>query len=154
MALCVSLALPSEVATGWGRTELELPQRPTSKEVSTRLAACVKAPFLGLVFIWSDSEHALCKGPAHWAFVENGQLQLFNHSCLRWFCCLGPTVADQKKTERKIREWNVHQEPCKAPPFFWESTRLCRCPGKTGEGPQFSPLADLEVLRKQKVRLR
>lgn len=53
---------------------------------------------------------------------------------------------------------SVNRELWKALIYFWESRRLhanprlCKCSGKTWEGPKCSPLADLEALCKQEVK--
>lgn len=153
LAALAAVKTSSLVATGWVRTKLELLQRPASfQESVTRLTARMNAPFLGLVFIWSDWSTLCVRAPLHCTLVENGQLRLFHHGCLRWCCYLGPTINWSKSTERKTWGWNVQREPYKVPTYFWESTRLCTCPGNTGEGPTFPPVTGLEVLHKQKVK--
>ena len=153
LAALAAVKTSSLVATGWARTKLELLQRPASfQESVTRLTARMNAPFLGLVFIWSDWSTLCVRAPLHCTLVENGQLRLFHHGCLRWCCYLGPTINWSKSTERKTWGWNVQREPYKVPTYFWESTRLCTCPGNTGEGPTFPPVTGLEVLHKQKVK--
>ena len=64
-----------------------------------------------------------------------------------------------KTCKGKAGEWYIHRVLWKAPICYWRSRRPCSwaglgtCPGSTWDGPSGSPLADLEAMQKQKVKI-
>lgn len=72
-----------------------------------------------------------------------------------------PFEDNNKLTKKKKKlDKDVHRELWKTLTYFRDSRRthvclgLCTCPGKIWEGPELSPLVDLEALSKQEVKVK